>query len=243
MEFQQIDYINKIHAYPELPDDLKLYVKKQLNRLNLYIRGPPGIDSIVDMYRSIRAGGSGSFTNKIDKDGMIRLSDSKLLELINRVYSFYSLTSMINDEIKDILNIDYNNYNNPCNYIKIYRAVDFIDEPPNKIIQPIPASCSWDINFPLFKWGGTDQNLRKKILEIIIRKDLDFLPTSYPGDLTDIKQKININNQEQLEVLLPPCILNKIGERKELVTIYTYIVEPFNKDNFKQDGIFKILKE
>ena len=241
MEFQHIDYENKVHAYPELSDDLKLYVKKQLNRLNLYIRGPPGVNSMVDMYRSIRAGGSGSFTNKIDNDGIIRLSDSKLLELINRVYSFYSLTSMINDEIKDILDIDYNNSNNPCNYIKMYRAVDFISEPPEKIIQPIPASCSWDINFPLFKWGGTDQYLRKKILEIIIRKDIDFLQTSYPGDLTDIKQEIKISNQDQLEVLLHPCILNKIGERHELVTIYTYIVEPFNKENFKQDGIYKIL--
>ena len=76
-ELQEL--ISQIPRYPDLPPDFVKYVLLQLKNINKVIAGKaPNDDKHVDMYRSIRAGGDGSFTNKISPDGLIRLSDWKL---------------------------------------------------------------------------------------------------------------------------------------------------------------------
>jgi hypothetical protein len=238
-------FISQISRHPDLPFPFIRYVFNQLKNINQYIRGkPPGFDNMVDMYRKIRAGGSGSFTNKIDSDGFIRLSDRQLEELYANVILFYQFANIINKPIKGLLESDY--------HIRVYRSIKFqAGEPPKSINQPIPFSCSWDIDFPVLEWGGRSGS--KKVFEIIINNKTDFLPTSYPGDIRSLPDNFLINNQQQLEVVLPPGELKFIDKRIQkfvgkvdgkmfLVSIYTYGLHLYTEDEV-YDKIIELLPE
>ena len=248
-ELQEL--ISQIPRYPDLPPDFVKYVLLQLKNINKVIAGKaPNDDKHVDMYRSIRAGGDGSFTNKISPDGLIRLSDWKLGILIENINYFYDLATHVNRGIKPALTFPDDN---PVNFIRVYRSVDFQDgNVPENINQPIPFSCTWDINFPIYQWGGLDGS--KQVLEIIIKKNTEFLSTSYPGDMSQIPKKFLLNNQEQLEVVLPPCKLKGMDDRTYSfrdennrlirIPIYTYQVdEYYTKETFFDEGIVNILYE
>ena len=221
---------DNIPRYPNLPEFFKKYVSMQLIRIRDYLRQVPLDDNKAKMYRSIRSGGSSSFTNKINDEGVIDLSEQETNDLITRVYDYYALANLINGPILP----------KQEEFVHVYRSVKKgIDL--DSINQPIPFSCSWDVNFPLYKWGGNKGT--HDVLEIKIKTNTNFLSTSYPGNLSDLPDDINISNQEQLEVMLPPCRLTKIGEYETTlsdgknVVIHSYDINIYTDDQFEQEII------
>ena len=232
-------WISQIPRYPELPTDFIDYVFNQLKNINEVLHGKvPGDDPMVDMYRNIRTGGSGSFTNKISSDGFIRLEYMAQIKLKTNVDLFYNLAKQINHVHKPFVGGDS---------IRVYRSVEFKKgKVPKPINQPIPFSCTWDIHFPVYEWGGLHGT--KQVLEIIINKETNFLPLSFPGNMTELPPNFLLNNQDQLEVALPPGNLEFVDERIERfksktedtihnVPIYTYKLYPYPQ---KGDGNYLI---
>lgn len=229
------ELISQIPRYPELPLDFIRYVFNQLKKINEVLSGkPPGVDPLVDMYRGIRTGGSGSFTNKISSDGFIKLGYTAQIELKKNVELFYNFAEQINYVHEPFVGGDS---------IRVYRSVEFKNgKVPKPINQPIPFSCTWDIHFPVYEWGGLHGT--KQVLEIIINKETNFLPLSFPGNMEELPPEFLLNNQEQLEVALPPGNLEFVDERIERfkskiedtihnVPIYTYKLYPYPQ---KGDG-------
>lgn len=249
-ELSKLPPLSEIRAFPKLDKKLLNYIKYQLKYLSPYNTLPLGIGNteeniIITMYKTISSGGA--FTNKISKNG--KFYDSiNISELRINTNSFMDLAKklLLNYEKKDDLKND--------TYVKVYRMIKLTEINEEDIIQPIPFSCSWDIEFPIYKWGGIDDCC---IFELIMRMDTLFLVTSNPDpNFLCIKdneellkaywktdENVLINNQEQLEVILPPCILQYIDKRinpfpkynehtkkyeNKDITIYSYFVNKLN---------------
>jgi hypothetical protein len=203
--------------------------------------------------RSIRAGGTGSFTNKIqynDEKKMITFNtSSNLNELYENTIRFMNIAKTFSD---NYLSPELN-YNLLNKYVKVYRFVN-ISIPPNtkQIIQPIPMSASWAYEFTKL-WSDKQTCC---IYEIILRQNTEFITLSYPdisiqSNAESIQffqddNKYKLLNQAQLEIVLPPCILVPIHTRiEDGINIITFNLNPIPQlnieESFKyvlQNGIF-----
>jgi hypothetical protein len=256
------EIFNDIPSYPNLPGYFLEYVKKQLVNINADIKK---YNNFKEMYENIV---TSTFTNKYKEGYDFKKYPEdvkKNVELFNR-YSKKYIT-----EYKNLIGIKkYKIFSK--SYVKIFRMIR-VKNPERDLIHPIPFSCSWSINFPIYEWGGMSECC---VMEIIMPMDHLFLSTSVPdkkyleykksakdaiGKLPKSKNfweeikrtrkkfdekywgeniknlPLNIINQDQLELVLSPCLLKYLYTRKETfsskeneksknvdVNIYTYKV-------------------
>jgi hypothetical protein len=192
--------------------------------------------------RSIRSGGTGSFTNKIqynDRKKMITFDTIlNLNELYDNTIRFMNIAKTFSDKY---LSPESNHYlfNN---FVKVYRFVN-ISIPHNikQIIQPIPMSASWAYDFSK-SWSNKQTCC---IYEIILRQNTEFITLSYPdisipSNAQDIQfyqdqNKYKLLNQEQLEIVLPPCILvYKQIRTQDGINIITFDLNPIPQLNIRE---------
>jgi hypothetical protein len=261
----------EVPAYPNLPDLVILFVQFQLIYISNYLLGKGlGTDTFVDTYRGIRSGGS--FTNKISSNGLL-YDGVNAEELYGRTIAFRnfakeSFSSLSEYSIPFLEKQDKFESRASKTYFKVYRLERRHPKFIADMLRPIPFSCSWDINFPLFQWGGFESCC---ILEIIMSLNTSFLSTSNPDrnfrrnysdnhesfqdywhlvnqsnfsfDPDNIR-RLNIQNDEQVEVVLPPCNLKYLISRTENITdpvtrvtkeitIYTFELNELNETQIK----------
>jgi len=89
---------------------------------------------------------AGSFTNKIDESGHF-IDGIDQVALFNNTLAFFDVANYIANKLSP-----ENNYKLLNNYLVVYRFVEREHSNYN-IIQPIPMSCSWSIDF-VKEWGG-----------------------------------------------------------------------------------------
>ena len=206
--------------------------------------------------RSIRAGGTGSFTNKIqynDKKKMVTLDTSLNLNELNDLYDNTIRFMNVAKTFSDNYLTPELNYNLFIKYVKVYRFVNIsITSNIKQIIQPIPMSASWSYKFSKL-WSNHQTCC---MYEIILRQNTEFITLSYPdisiqSNAQEIQffpddNKYKLLNQEQLEIVLPPCILVPIQIRTEDgINIITFNLNPIPQSNIQenfnyvlQNGIF-----
>lgn len=267
-------------VFPNLNHEFITYVKKQLIEiLRLLSNHRLGdiLNPEVQVLISIRSGGA--FTSKISPNGRFR-HEQERDELYRKSLLFIKLSNdLFNNLITENIQLNLRNQ-----YVKVYRKVELPDIPSvplREFIQPIPMSCTWDINFSAFEWAPRNCC----VYEIIMPCDTNFLTLSNPdpefiekykiyNDMNDLDEneqllqeywnsflsddettakkkkitedtKININvgNQSQSEVTLPPSkltlrgsevrrLINPTNNIPHDVPVYTYLLEPLIDSRF-----------
>jgi hypothetical protein len=172
---------------------------------------------IFHIVRNIASGGS--FTNKINGDGFFT-PGINLANLLHNARVFYNWTKGLNaSKLKKFSPDDQDEIRRE--QVTLYRHVRI--SPANAIrnmIQPIPISCTWDINFAI----GWMQSNGCCICELMIPSTDVFLPLSMPPPEPAGERSPIPLNQPQYEVTVAPCILTYINTRMHPngTTIYTY---------------------
>lgn len=176
-----------------------------------------GEDTIYHIVRNIVSGGS--FTNKMDPTGNGRFDPSVDLDkLLGTTRSFFHWTKGVNASKFKKLSPDEQAEIRKEPMI-VYRHVRLSAANAVKnMIQPIPMSCTWDINFAI----GWMQSHACCVYEITFPSTDVFLPLSLPPPHPQGISKVPLN-QPQYEVTVAPCILTYMGTRMHNgVTIYMY---------------------
>lgn len=182
-------------------------------------------NTIGAVIRGIVSGGS--FTNKIDKNGRFNESIDKAA-LLTATRSFYAWTKSLNKarlaklsekEQGEIL----------AEEIILYRHVGVDDDKPAPIIhQPIPMSCTWNIDFAIGWSHG-----KCCVYEIHMPANDVFLPLSIPPD-SHVPADCDVakaTNQAQHEVTVAPCHLTLFGVRKHgHIDVYQYNARTCSND-------------
>jgi len=177
-------------------------------------------DTIYHIVRNIASGGS--FTNKMNGDGNgVFRPGVNLEKLLQSASIFYNWTKGLNEN-------KFNRHFTPVDQaailgeqVTLYRHVRI--SPANAVrnmIQPIPMSCTWDIDFAI----GWMQSHGCCICEMTIPSTDVFLPLSMPPPAPAGVSPIPLN-QSQYEVTVAPCILTYTNTRMHtdgITTIYTY---------------------
>jgi hypothetical protein len=207
----------------------------QIAELSNLTQGMPDPSNIhATVIRSIRSGGAGSFTNKINKLGEF----SAGVDTQSLYYNTLAFWDVANN-IANKLSPEYN-WELMQHQIIVYRYVER-DHHNGNIIQPIPMSCSWSIDFAN-EWRAGRGCC---IYEIVLNQNSLFLSLSYPNSMFHTLRTLDENrdrlelfgelhyllNQDQLEITLPPCILYFEQYRVEDgVYIYTYTAKIIDRE-------------
>lgn len=169
---------------------------------------------------------TGLFTNKLDNNGRFTFSEKEpLMKLRDDTVRFWKWTKELN-ELSQKPPVAEN--------FKLYRTCNMSTaNAVRNAIQPIPISCTWDINFAR-SWLGQSPCC---ILEINLSTDCVFLPTAppvgqvHPNDNVqkDINSNYRIFNPDQREVIVGPCTLMYSAITViNGMTVYQYNAVPVN---------------
>ena len=135
-------------AYPKL----FYYIGLQIVELSSLIRTMPDPrNTHATVIRSIRSGGSGSFTNKINQHGEFT-EGVNIENLYENTLIFWDVANNIASKLSP-----EDNWELLQNHLIVYRYVERKHHEGN-IIQPIPMSCSWSIDF-VKGWGGEREGM------------------------------------------------------------------------------------
>ena len=188
-----------------LPKEYIKYIHHFINKLREdYPSGSEG----RRMLAAIRSGGS--FTSKMDRDGSIIIDD----DMREKIELFQYISNTFPYPEGAVL------------AVKVYRTLrdqEVSDDGtpqgvPGDKPHPIPFSCSWMQHFAVYAWEGclqkpkiVDGKYRRNIvMEILFKSDLNIIPTSVPSREPQISH-IPFQNQDQMEVVLPPGNLVYVG--------------------------------
>lgn len=164
------------------------------------------------MVRAIPSGGS--FTNKMDRNGKFD-KDVDLDMLLKTTRMFCEYTKMLNAKALGSLDQASRDALIAQPPIVLYRHVNVpVDKIAvgQRIIQPIPMSCTWNIEFAI-SWMHVLHNLCC-LYEITIPATAAFLPLSTHHDPAELPASPEVPlNQRQHEVAIAPCIFTVTGMR------------------------------
>ena len=173
-------------------------------------------DTIYHIVRNIVSGGS--FTNKMNKIGFF-MPGENLDKLLRNARIFYNWTKTLNES-------KFRKFN-PVDQVAIrgeqvtlYRHVNI--SPLNavrNVIQPIPMSCTWNIDFAIREWMQANPCC---IYEMNIPSTDVFLPLSLPPPAPAGMSPVPLN-QPQYEVTVAPCILTYVSTHVyNGINVYVY---------------------
>lgn len=230
-------------AYPNIyiMTPLGQHIAIQTALLSDMLKLPIESNKAVDVFRSIRTGGTGSFTNKINMAGFFN-NDVDIDQLKENSHLIFNLALYLVNKVAHIS--PETNCGTLEKYVKIYRFVDTSNTLYNTIIQPIPCSCTWSHDIA-DGWRGTRTCC---MYEIIIPQSSLFISSSCPF-LSPYDENMYyegnyylLHNQDQMEVILPPCVLKKLSTRFEKgIVIITYLANiiPENDISYMIDIVHK----
>ena len=163
----------------------------------------------------VRAIPSGVFTNKMDGNGRFD-KDVNLDLLLKTTRMFCEYTKMLNAKALSSLDADSRDVLIAQPPIVLYRhvniPVDKIHAVGQRIIQPIPMSCTWSIEFAI-SWMHELHN-SCCLYEITIPATAAFLPLSTHHDPAELPVSPEVPlNQRQYELAVAPCVLTITGRR------------------------------
>jgi len=174
----------------------------EINKIPSYLDNPD-----FRLIRIIRSGGSGSFTNKISRNGrFIPMSDQQMLELLENTIRFHNIVTRIaEDYYRPEMALIFQRR------FTVYRTVRIPSDTLRNIniVQPIPMSCTWSYDFAL-EWL---KESRCCIYVISVPYYADFLTQADPQLGLEITEwynefgKYRLLNQPQYEITLGACIL------------------------------------
>jgi hypothetical protein len=164
----------------------------------------------------VRAIPSGAFTNKMDETGNGKFDkDINLDLLLKQTRMFYEYTNMLNAKALLSLNPASRDELMAQPPIVLYRHVNVpVDQihVGQRIIQPIPMSCTWSIEFAI-SWMHQLHN-SCCLYEITIPATAAFLPLSTHHDPAEMPVSPAVPlNQRQLELSVAPCVFTITGMR------------------------------
>jgi hypothetical protein len=135
---------------------------------------------------------SDSFTGQLDENGKVKEKNrEKGFQLFARTVELMRYMKKLGKNVK-------------IEPIIVYRSIN-MEEVGDIVSQPVPFSTTWEMDFA-FEWTtGTCC-----VFEIVVDFST-FLPLSIPKNTTCHSRQLLIN-QQQYEVVLPPCKLVKTGE-------------------------------
>ena len=188
------------------------YITSQIDELSkpkfrIVYEEDDGKCNIYNLIRTIVSGGA--FTNKMDETGngsfKPHLDLDKLLETTKCFYAwtksfnssrFNKLTPPEQEEMKR-------------ERVTLFRHVRTnATNATRNIVQPIPMSCTWSIDFAI-GWMGSNDCC---VYEITMPSTDVFLPLSLPPPHPATPSRIPLN-QPQYEVTVAPCVLHYVGTR------------------------------
>ena len=185
-----------------------------------------------------------SFSSKINETGQFNNGED-LGRLLRNTLIFYNWTKSLNKNKFEKMNkTDQESIR--AETVRLYRHVRI--HPTNlekTITQPIPMSCTWNLDFAIEWMKGYGHSCC--IFEIYIPATDVFLPLSMPppapADFTP-----GPLNQSQYEVTVAPCTLTYVGTRDyDGITIHMYNAKTYAnladvEDNFRlveENGCFQ----
>ena len=154
---------------------------------------------IAKIIRAIPSGGDSSFTNKVGHDGLVldyNFQNNTPAHLFARTMAICKYMQELS-----LINVD----NDMILPIKVYRSVNLPVDYKDDIVQPVPFSTSWNMDFAVNWTVGSCC-----VYEITVPFDT-FLPLSVPSTASEKLRQLGLN-QSQEEVILPPCILSTRDE-------------------------------
>lgn len=164
--------------------------------------------NIYNLIRTIASGGA--FTNKMDEIGNGRFKpDEDLGNLLEKTKCFYNWTKGLNlSKFNKKLSHDEQE-EMKRERVTLYRHVRTnATNATRNIVQPIPMSCTWSIDFAI-EWMGSNDCC---VYEITMPSTDVFLPLSLPPPHPATPSMVPLN-QPQYEVTVAPCVLHYFGTR------------------------------
>lgn len=173
-------------------------------------------DTIYHIVRNIVSGGS--FTNKMNEIGFFKPGEN-LGKLLQSALIFYNWTKGLNEsKFRRFTPVDQAAIRGE--QVTLYRHVNI--SPLNavrNVIQPIPISCTWNIDFAIREWMLANPCC---IYEMNIPSTDVFLPLSLPPPEPASRSPVPLN-QPQYEVTVAPCILTYTSTRVyNGINVYVY---------------------
>lgn len=166
-----------------------------------------GTCNIFNIIRTIVSGGA--FTNKMNETGNGFFNpELNLKRLLETTKCFYNWTKGFNSSrFKKLGTKDQEDLT--AEKVDLYRHVRTnIDNATRNVIQPIPISCTWSIDYAI-TWMASNDCC---VYEISMPSTNVFLPLSVPPPHPDTHSAVPLN-QPQYEVTVAPCVLTYVGTR------------------------------
>lgn len=204
------------------------YIHAEISHIRKMATKANSGDSYGLMLRAIPSGGS--FTNKMDGNGRFN-QDVDLNLLLHNTRLFWKYTDMINKKTAtEFPNVSsqppiviYRHVNIPVDLVHTIHI-------GKRIIQPIPMSCTWSIDFAI----GWMNELHNSccLYEITIPATAAFLPLSTHPTMPMPPSNDVPLNQLQFEVTVAPCILTCTGMRRHNdIHVFQFTAETCKSDD------------